>query len=52
MIAKTALGIPNSLLPIPELDGKIEVARSLPSQRDHMVTCGTRDKNRLRSILL
>lgn len=27
-------------------------SRSLASQRDHMVTCATRDKNRLRSILL
>ncbi len=52
VIAKTALGIPDALLPVPDRDDRVEAARSLASQRDHMVTCATRDKNRLRSILL
>lgn len=52
VIAKTALGIPDALRPVPEPDERLEAARSLASQRDHMVTCATRDKNRLRSILL
>ena len=52
VIAKTALGIPDSLLPVPKPDERLEAARSLASQRSHMVTCATRDKNRLRSILL
>lgn len=47
-----ALGIPDALLPAPEPDGRLEAARSLASQRDHVVTCATRDKNRLRSVLL
>lgn len=33
-------------------DEALEAARSLAAQRSHMVTCATRDKNRLRSILL
>jgi len=52
VIAKTALGIPDSLLPVPRGDARLEAARSMAAQRDHMVTCATRDKNRLRSILL
>ena len=52
VIAKTALGIPDALLPVPRENEKLEAARLLASQRDHMITCGTRDKNRLRSILL
>lgn len=52
VIARTALGIPDSLLPVPEPDAALDAARSLASQRDHMVTCATRDKNRLRSVLL
>ena len=52
VIAKTALGIPDALLPVPEPDKALEAARSLAAQRSHMVTCATRDKNRLRSILL
>ena len=52
VIAKTALGIPDALRPVPEPDARLEAARSMASQRDHMVTCSTRDKNRLRSILL
>lgn len=52
VIAKTALGIPDALLPVPEADPLLDAARSLAAQRDHMVTCATRDKNRLRSVLL
>lgn len=52
VIAKTALGIPDALLPIPAPDEKLEAARSLAAQRDHLIACATRDKNRLRSILL
>lgn len=52
VIAKTALGIPDALLPVPEADPLLEAARSLAAQRDHMVSCATRDKNRLRSVLL
>ena len=52
VIAKTALGIPDSLLPVPEPDERLDAARSLAAQRSHMVACATRDKNRLRSILL
>lgn len=52
VIAKTALGVPDALLPMAEPDERLEAARSLASQRDHLVTCATRDKNRLRSILL
>ena len=51
VIAKTALGIPDALPPVPEPDEALEAARSLAAQRSHMVTCATRDKNRLRSIL-
>jgi transposase len=52
VIAKTALGIPDALLPVPREDARLEAARSMAAQRDHMVACATRDKNRLRSILL
>ena len=52
VIAKTALGIPESLKPVAKPDGKLDAARMLASQRDYMVTSATRDKNRLRSILL
>lgn len=52
VIAKTALGIPDALLPVPREDERLEAARSMAAQRNHMVTCATRDKNRLRSILL
>lgn len=52
VIAKTALGIPDALLPVDEPDERLDAARSLAAQRDHMVACATRDKNRLRSILL
>ena len=52
VIAKTALDIPDSLLPVPRRDEKLEAARSMAAQRSHMVACSTRDKNRLRSLLL
>lgn len=52
VIAKTALGIPDALLPAPRENAQLEAARSMAAQRNHMVTCATRDKNRLRSILL
>lgn len=52
VIAKTALGVPDALLPAPEGDPRIEAARSMAARREHMVSCATRDKNRLRSILL
>lgn len=52
VIAKTALGVPDALLPVPETDPRLEAARSMAAQREHMVACATRDKNRLRSILL
>jgi transposase len=52
VIAKTALGVPDALLPAPEGDPRTEAARSMAAQREHMVSCATRDKNRLRSILL
>lgn len=52
VIAKTALGIPDALLPVPEGDPRLEAARSMAAQREHMVACATRDKNRLRSVLL
>ncbi len=44
VIAKTALGIPDALLPVPEPDEALEAARSLAAQRSHMVTAppGTR----------
>lgn len=50
-IARTALGIPDALLPVPEGDERLEAARSMASQRDRMTACATRDKSSLRSIL-
>ena len=52
VIAKTALGIPDALLPVPREDAPLEAARSMAAQRDYMVASSTRDKNRLRSVLL
>lgn len=51
VIARTALGIPDALLPATQRNATLEAARSMAAQRDHMVSCSTRDKNRLRSIL-
>lgn len=52
VIAKTALGIPDALLPVPERTPEIEAARALAAQRDFLTRENTRIKNRLRSILL
>ena len=52
VIAKTALGIPDALLPVPRENAELDAARTMAAQRNHMVTCATRDKNRLRGILL
>ena len=51
-IAKTALGIPDALLPIAHPDPAIAAARSIAAQRDFLICENTRNKNRLRSILL
>ena len=47
VIAKTALGIPDALLPVPHPDPAVAAA-----QRDFLTCESTRSKNRLRSILL
>ena len=52
VIAKTALGIPDALLPVPDRPPEIEAARSLAAQRDFLTCENTRAKNRLRSVLL
>ncbi len=56
MVAQSSIFIltlsPDALLPVPRDDARLDAARSMASQRNHMVTCATRDKNRLRSILL
>lgn len=52
VIAKTALGIPDSLLPVPGRDERLEAARSTAAQRNRMVACPDRGENGLRSILL
>ena len=52
VIAKTALGIPGALLPVPHPDPAIAAARALAAQRDFPTRESTRSKNRLRSILL
>ena len=52
VIAKTALGIPDALLPVPHPDPAIAAARALAAQRDFLTCESTRSKNRLRSILL
>ena len=52
VIAKTALGIPDALLPVPHPDPAIAAARALAAQRDFLTRESTRSKNRLRSILL
>lgn len=48
VIARTALGVPDSLSGVPGRGEALEAARALSSQRDHVVACATRDKNRLR----
>lgn len=52
VIAKTALGIPDALLQVPDRPPEIEAARSLAAQRDFPTCENTRSKNRLRSMLL
>lgn len=52
VIARTALGVPDSLSGVPGRGEALEAARALSSQRDHVVACATRDKNRLRAALL
>ena len=47
VIARTALGVPDSLSGVPGRGEALEAARALSSQRDHVVACATRDKNRL-----
>ena len=52
VIARTALGVPDSLSGVPGRGEALEAARALSSQRDHVVACATRDKTRLRAVLL
>lgn len=52
VIARTALGVPESLSAVPCRSEALEAAGALFSQRDHLVSCATRDKNRLRAVLL
>ena len=52
VIAKTALGIPDALLPVAHPNPAIAAARSIAAQRDFLICENTRNKNRLRSILL
>lgn len=53
VIARTALGVPDSLSGVPGRGEALEAARALSSQRDHVVACAnTWDKNRLRAVLL
>lgn len=51
-IAKTALGTPDALLPVPHPDPAIVAARAIAAQRDFLTRENTRNKNRLRSVLL
>jgi transposase len=52
VIARTAFGIPGSLLSIAEEDSRTEKLRRLSSQREALTSEGTRSKNRLRALLL
>lgn len=52
VIAKTALGIPDALLPVVDREPEIRAARSLAAHRDFLTRENTRCKNRLRGILL
>ncbi len=52
VIIKTALGIPDALPPVAHPDPAIAAARSIAAQRDFLIYENTRNKNRLRSILL
>lgn len=42
VIARTALGVPDSLSGVPGRGEALEAARALSSQRDHVVACATR----------
>ena len=42
VIAKTAIGIPDSLLPVPRSDDALDAARAMASLRDYLVACATR----------
>lgn len=50
--AKTALGIPDALLPVGDPGPTVAAARALAAQRNFLTCENTRSKNRLRSILL
>ena len=52
VIAKTALGIPDALRPVPGGSELVAAARRLASQRDFIVADSTHDKNRLHAVLL
>lgn len=52
VIAKTALGIPDALLPVRDPGPTVAAARALAAQRNFLTCENTRNKNRLRSILL
>lgn len=52
VIAKTALGIPDALRPVPGGSELADAARRLASQRDFLVKRTTQNRNRLRAILL
>ena len=52
VIVKTALGIPDALPPVAHPDPALAAARSIAAQRDFLIYENTRNKNRLRSILL
>lgn len=51
VIARTALGVPQSLRPVPD-EGALECARRLEAQRQALVRDRTRQVNRLRSLVL
>lgn len=52
VIAKTALGIPDALLPVGDPGPTVAAARAPAAQRNFLTCENTRSKNRLRSILL
>lgn len=51
-IAKTALGIPDAPLPVAHPDPAIAAARAIAAQRSFLTCENTKNKNRLRIILL
>lgn len=50
VIAKTALGIPDALLPVAHPDPAIAAARSIAAQRDFLICESTRNKTRLATL--